>query len=109
MKTSKGVFLLCGLALFLGPKETHAMPRTSRTQCGQIVERTTESIVLKTPKNGELRVILRRGTVLVRGETRVQLEEIQRGEHACIRYKSPIFGMPFATRIHATPSTGGHF
>lgn len=106
MKSLKGVFLLCGLALFLAPQSTYAMPRTSRTVCGQIVERTKELVVLKTRKKGDLRVILRRDTVLLRGETRSQIEEIQNGENACIRYKSPIFGTPFATRIQAATAAG---
>lgn len=109
LNKAKSFLLVVVLFLAVVPDAT-AMPRTSRTSCGQIVayDKASQTFEFK-PDNGKSLSMKMAGTPRgIRDGKFADLSSVEVGARACSTYRRPLFGPLRLIRVRwETKSPGG--
>jgi hypothetical protein len=66
----------------------------------QAIDPQTHTLTIESPKRAEpLTVVLKRETKFIKNWKFTEQDSLAVGQHACIYYRSPMFGRPFVTKV----------
>ena len=91
------VMLLC-----LSGVDSWGCPPRARELCGviQAIDPQTHTLTIESPKRDKpLTVVLKRETKFIKNWKFTEQDSLAEGQHACIYYRSPLFGRPFVTKV----------
>jgi hypothetical protein len=90
------------MLLGLSGVDSSARPPRARELCGviQAIDPQTHTLTIESPKRAEpLTVVLKRETKFIKNWKFTEQDSLAVGQHACIYYRSPMFGRPFVTKV----------